>query len=152
MPQRGQSGGLEKKRSILYEANSCVPGGSPCPPDRCALLALRSLEPRGPPFDQGTPAIIHDLRCGRTPPAQDPPAGYILFIAFVHTSCTRVGQHVDFDDRYASVNIDDAVATQIAFVSVTILVCAHLRSALDLGLCPSGLVARGNTALKLCLR
>ena len=46
------------------------------------------------------------------------------------------------DDRYASVNIDDAVATQIAFVSVTILVCALLRSALDLFDLLEGLVAR----------
>ena len=37
-------------------------------------------------------------------------ARYILLIAFVHTSCTRVSQHVDFDDRYASVNIDHAVS------------------------------------------
>ena len=41
-------------------------------------------------------------------------------------------QHVDFDDRYASVHIDDTTAPQVVFVSVAILVCALFRSALDL--------------------
>ena len=41
VPQRGQTGGLEKKRSILYEARSRVPRGSPGHPDRRAHLSLR---------------------------------------------------------------------------------------------------------------